>query len=79
MIDLPIQSNLRKGLSLTEYIISCYEARKGVVYTAVRTLDAGYLFSLSFFHPFRKALTTDKHSPTRPDRPAIARTGLCMK
>ncbi|KAL2244155.1 UNVERIFIED_CONTAM: DNA-directed RNA polymerase subunit beta [Sesamum indicum] len=30
MIDLPIQSNLREGLSLTEYIISCYGARKGL-------------------------------------------------
>lgn len=43
MIDLPIQSNLREGLSVTEYIISCYGARKGVVDTAVRTSDAGYL------------------------------------
>nr|YP_009557380.1 RNA polymerase beta subunit [Kewa sp. GY-2019]QBC72107.1 RNA polymerase beta subunit [Kewa sp. GY-2019] len=43
MIDLPIQSNFREGLSLTEYIISCYGARKGVVDTAVRTSDAGYL------------------------------------
>nr|YP_010981436.1 DNA-directed RNA polymerase subunit beta' [Clerodendrum deflexum]WOE90614.1 DNA-directed RNA polymerase subunit beta' [Clerodendrum deflexum] len=43
MIDLTIQSNLREGLSLTEYIISCYGARKGVVDTAVRTSDAGYL------------------------------------
>nr|YP_010833075.1 RNA polymerase beta'' subunit [Astragalus agrestis]WFG53196.1 RNA polymerase beta'' subunit [Astragalus agrestis] len=43
MIELPIQSNLREGLSLTEYIISCYGARKGVVDTAVRTSDAGYL------------------------------------
>lgn len=43
MIELPIQSNLREGLSLTEYIISCYGARKGVVDTAVRTADAGYL------------------------------------
>nr|GMC48028.1 DNA-directed RNA polymerase beta'' subunit [Ipomoea batatas] len=43
MIDLPIQSNLRERLSLTEYIISCYGARKGVVDTAVRTSDAGYL------------------------------------
>nr|YP_010361663.1 RNA polymerase beta'' subunit [Triadenum breviflorum]UNQ87224.1 RNA polymerase beta'' subunit [Triadenum breviflorum] len=43
MIDLPIPSNLREGLSLTEYIISCYGARKGVVDTAVRTADAGYL------------------------------------
>ncbi|EEF47921.1 DNA-directed RNA polymerase beta chain, putative [Ricinus communis] len=34
---------LREGLSLTEYIISCYGARKGVVDTVVRTSDAGYL------------------------------------
>lgn len=43
IIDLPIQSNFREGLSLAEYIISCYGARKGVVDTAVRTSDAGYL------------------------------------
>nr|QBE88798.1 RNA polymerase beta' subunit [Pharnaceum aurantium] len=43
MIELPIQSNLSEGLSLTEYIISCYGARKGVIDTAVRTADAGYL------------------------------------
>nr|QUG10268.1 RNA polymerase beta'' subunit [Hymenophyllum barbatum] len=43
VIDLPIRNNLREGLSLTEYIISCYGARKGVVDTAVRTSDAGYL------------------------------------
>nr|YP_010184918.1 RNA polymerase beta'' subunit [Pseudotsuga brevifolia]QVH34597.1 RNA polymerase beta'' subunit [Pseudotsuga brevifolia] len=43
IIDLPIRRNLREGLSLTEYIISCYGARKGVVDTAVRTADAGYL------------------------------------
>nr|AJE61489.1 RNA polymerase beta'' subunit [Dipteris conjugata]AXX76510.1 RNA polymerase beta' subunit [Dipteris conjugata] len=43
VIDLPIRSNLREGLSLTEYIISRYGARKGVVDTAVRTSDAGYL------------------------------------
>nr|YP_005352937.1 RNA polymerase beta' subunit [Mankyua chejuensis]ADZ47969.1 RNA polymerase beta' subunit [Mankyua chejuensis]AJJ48599.1 RNA polymerase beta'' subunit [Mankyua chejuensis] len=43
VIDLPIQGNLREGLSLTEYIISCYGARKGVVDTAIRTSDAGYL------------------------------------
>ncbi|KAI7753925.1 LOW QUALITY PROTEIN: hypothetical protein M8C21_033124 [Ambrosia artemisiifolia] len=40
---LHIQRNLREGLSLTEYIISCYGARKGVVDTAIRTSDVGYL------------------------------------
>uniref|UniRef100_A0A3Q7HMU3 DNA-directed RNA polymerase n=1 Tax=Solanum lycopersicum TaxID=4081 RepID=A0A3Q7HMU3_SOLLC len=43
MIDLPIQSSLRKGLSLTEYIISCFGARKGVADTFVPTSYAGYL------------------------------------
>nr|YP_010932864.1 RNA polymerase beta'' subunit [Klebsormidium mucosum]WKT07101.1 RNA polymerase beta'' subunit [Klebsormidium mucosum] len=43
IIDLPIRSNFREGLSLTEYIISCYGARKGVVDTAVRTATSGYL------------------------------------
>nr|YP_010451497.1 RNA polymerase beta'' subunit [Schizaea pusilla]UTV01472.1 RNA polymerase beta'' subunit [Schizaea pusilla] len=42
VIDLPIRRNPREGLSLTEYIISCYGARKGVADTAVRTSDAGY-------------------------------------
>jgi DNA-directed RNA polymerase subunit beta' len=53
MIDLPIQSNLREGLSLTEYIISCYGARKGVVDTAVRTsasVDSNLLTLLHFRH-----------------------------
>ncbi|KAL5071923.1 hypothetical protein RYX36_022810, partial [Vicia faba] len=43
MIDLPIQSNLHEGPSLTKYIISCYGAHKGVVDTVVRTSNAGYL------------------------------------
>lgn len=43
IIDFPIRSNFREGLTLTEYIISCYGARKGLVDTALRTADAGYL------------------------------------
>jgi DNA-directed RNA polymerase subunit beta' len=43
IIDLPIQSNFREGLSLKEYIISCYGVHKGVVDIALRTLDVGYL------------------------------------
>ncbi|KAK3012270.1 hypothetical protein RJ639_012181, partial [Escallonia herrerae] len=43
MIDLPIQRNLCEGLLLTEYIISHYRACKGVVNTAIRTSDVGYL------------------------------------
>nr|QQP17267.1 RNA polymerase beta'' subunit [Selaginella exaltata] len=42
IIDLPIRSNFREGLSLTEYIISRHGARKGIVDIAIRTADAGY-------------------------------------
>lgn len=43
ILDFPIRSNFREGLTLTEYIISCYGARKGLVDTALRTANAGYL------------------------------------
>jgi DNA-directed RNA polymerase subunit beta' len=43
IIDLPIQRNFRKCLSLTKYIIYCYGARKGVVDTTIRTSNARYL------------------------------------
>ena len=43
IIDFPIKSNFREGLTLTEYIISCYGARKGLVDTALRTANSGYL------------------------------------
>jgi len=43
IIDFPILSNFREGLTLTEYLISTYGARKGIVDTALRTATAGYL------------------------------------
>jgi hypothetical protein len=43
IIDLPIQANFREGLSSIDYIISSYGARKGIVDTALKTADAGYL------------------------------------
>nr|YP_009297555.1 RNA polymerase beta'' subunit [Hildenbrandia rivularis]AOM67099.1 RNA polymerase beta'' subunit [Hildenbrandia rivularis] len=43
IIDLPIMSNFREGLTVTEYFISSYGARKGLVDTALRTADSGYL------------------------------------
>jgi len=43
IIDLPIQSNFREGLSAIDYIISSYGARKGIVDTALKTADSGYL------------------------------------
>lgn len=43
IIDIPIASNFREGLNVTEYFISSYGARKGLVDTALRTADSGYL------------------------------------
>lgn len=43
IINLPIKSNLKEGLKITEYFISCYGARKGLVDTALKTANSGYL------------------------------------
>lgn len=43
IIDLPIKANFREGLNVTEYIISSYGARKGLVDIALKTADSGYL------------------------------------
>ena len=43
IIDIPITKNFREGLSITDYMISAYGARKGLVDTALKTADAGYL------------------------------------
>lgn len=43
IIDLPIQTNFREGLSSIDYMISSYGARKGIVDTALKTADSGYL------------------------------------
>ncbi len=43
IIEMPILSNFREGLSTLEYFISTHGARKGLADTALRTADAGYL------------------------------------
>jgi len=43
IIEFPIKSNLREGLSVLEYFISTHGARKGLADTALKTSDAGYL------------------------------------
>jgi len=43
MIPRPIKSNFREGLTMLEYFISTPGARKGLVDTALRTADSGYL------------------------------------
>ncbi|RIV24522.1 DNA-directed RNA polymerase subunit beta' [Alicyclobacillaceae bacterium I2511] len=43
IIQLPIKSNFREGLTVLEYFISTHGARKGLADTALRTADSGYL------------------------------------
>ena len=43
IIDLPIRSNFREGLTVLEYFISTHGGRKGLADTAIRTADSGYL------------------------------------
>jgi DNA-directed RNA polymerase subunit beta' len=43
IIEFPIQSNFREGLSCLEYFISTHGARKGLADTALRTSKSGYL------------------------------------
>ncbi len=43
LIELPIISNFKEGLTMAEYFISTHGARKGLSDTALKTADAGYL------------------------------------
>lgn len=43
IIELPIKSSFREGLSVLEYFISTHGARKGLADTALKTADSGYL------------------------------------
>ena len=43
IIESPIMSNFREGLTVLEYFISTHGARKGLADTALKTSDAGYL------------------------------------
>jgi DNA-directed RNA polymerase subunit beta' len=43
IINLAIKTNFREGLNVIEYFISCYGARKGLIDTALKTANSGYL------------------------------------
>jgi DNA-directed RNA polymerase subunit beta' len=73
MIPRPIKSNFREGLEMLEYFIATPGARKGLVDTALRTADSGYLtrrlvdvaqeLIINDEDPFAKAVATG--SPIR--------------
>jgi DNA-directed RNA polymerase subunit beta' len=43
IMKLPIKKNFREGLTITDYLMSGYGARKGIVDTALKTANSGYL------------------------------------
>ena len=43
IMNLPIKNNFREGLTITDYLMSGYGARKGIVDTALKTANSGYL------------------------------------
>ena len=43
IINTPIKNNFKDGLTIKEYFISCYGARKGIIDTALKTANSGYL------------------------------------
>lgn len=43
IMNLPIKKNFREGLTITDYLISGYGARKGIIDTALKTANSGYL------------------------------------
>jgi hypothetical protein len=72
MIPRPIKSNFREGLEMLEYFIATPGARKGLVDTALRTADSGYLtrrlvdvaqeLIINDEDPFAKAEATGRRS-----------------
>jgi DNA-directed RNA polymerase subunit beta' len=77
MIPRPIKSNFREGLSMLEYFIATPGARKGLVDTALRTADSGYLTrrlvdAPGAHHPRRGPRRT---GPVRPLDQASTRPG----
>jgi DNA-directed RNA polymerase subunit beta' len=67
IIESPIKSNFREGLSVLEYFISTHGARKGLADTALKTADAGYL---------TRRLVDVAQDVTIPRRTAAPRLGL---
>ena len=43
IMGVPIKKNFREGLTITDYLISGYGARKGIIDTALKTANSGYL------------------------------------
>lgn len=77
IVELPIKSNFREGLSVFEYVTSSRGSRKGLTDTAIKTADAGYLTRrlVDVSHDLIVRLvdceTTEGISIRRSDRPQV--------
>ena len=49
IMRVPIKKNFREGLTITDYLMSGYGARKGIVDTALKTANSGYLTRRDWF------------------------------
>ena len=67
MIPRPIKSNFREGLAMLEYFIATPGARKGLVDTALRTADSGYLTRRLV--DVSQELIINEHDPFEADGP----------
>jgi DNA-directed RNA polymerase subunit beta' len=64
IIERPILSSFREGLSVLEYFISTHGARKGLADTALKTADAGYL-TRKLCDVAMDVIITDEDDPSR--------------
>ncbi|MEZ5133973.1 MAG: hypothetical protein R2699_02645 [Acidimicrobiales bacterium] len=71
MIPRPIKSNFREGLAMLEYFIATPGARKGLVDTALRTADSGYL-TRRLVDVAQEVIIND-HDPFAPDEDGTVR------
>jgi DNA-directed RNA polymerase subunit beta' len=69
LIPRPIKSNFREGLTMLEYFIATPGARKGLVDTALRTADSGYLTRRLV--DVAQELIISEHSPLDADGPVF--------
>ena len=69
LIPRPIKSNFREGLTMLEYFIATPGARKGLVDTALRTADSGYLTRRLV--DVAQELIISEHAPLEADGPVF--------
>jgi len=77
IMNLPIKYNFREGLTITDYLISGYGARKGIVDTALKTANSGYL-TRRLIDVAQDILIREKDCNT-PDSILVLRTAFSTK